>query len=81
MEWMDDSTNELRRYGLELQAALPEPSGWGSGFFRWRKQRSEGGELVEGSADLFISGGIWGLLLAVPGIVIYLLRRSRRSRA
>ena len=80
MERMTESADELRRRGLELQAALPEPLGWGSGLLRRRKDRSEGGELVEGSADLVISGGLWGLLLAVPGILMYLLRRNRRSR-
>jgi hypothetical protein len=80
MECMTEPADELRRRGQELQAALPDPSGWGPGFLRRRKERSEGGELVDGSADLVISGGLWGLLLAAPGVVIYLLRRNGRSR-
>ena len=68
---------ELRRRGLELQAALPQPSPRAAR--RADKRRSEGVDIVDGTADLALNAGLWGVLLAVPGIIMWLWRRLRRS--
>ena len=78
---MDDgaSHEELRRRGLELQAALPEPSARAARWLGPRRKTSEGGELVGGTVDLALASGIWAALLAVPALIIWLVRRLRRS--
>ena len=63
--------DHARRRGLELQAALPQPR-------RARRPRSEGAEVADATVDGALSLGLWGLLLAVPGVIIWLRRRLRR---
>lgn len=71
------SHDELRRRGLELQAELPEPTGWGA---RWlNRRRSEGAEVAEGTLDLALVGGLWGVLLAIPAVIIWVVRRLRQK--
>lgn len=73
------SADELRQRGLELQAALPQPTGW-VGTWRQRKRRpSEGAEVAEGTVGLALEAGIWGVLLAIPGVIIWIVRRLRRK--
>lgn len=71
------SHDQLRQRGLELQAALPVPSGRGA---RWmnRRRPSEGAEVAEGTLDLALVGGVWGLLLAIPAGIIWVVRRLRQ---
>ena len=72
------SHDQLRQRGLELQAALPVPSGWGA---RWRDRRrpSEGAEVAEGTVDLALVGGLRGVLLAIPAVLIWIVRRLRQG--
>jgi len=60
---------------LELQAALPEPSRRAAR--RAARQSSEGRDVAEGTSDLALGFGLWGVLLAVPGVIIWLVRRLR----
>ncbi len=78
---MDDgaSHEELRRRGLELQAARPEPSARAARWPGARRKTSEGGELVGGTVELALAGGLWAALLTVPALIIWLVRRLRRS--
>ena len=72
------SHGERIRHGRELQAALPEPSARVTRLLSRRKKWSEGGEIVEGVVDLALTGWLWGLILAVPGVIIWILRRLRQ---
>ena len=72
------SADELRQRGLELQAALPQPTGW-TATWRERKRRpTEGAEVAEGTFGLALEAGIWGVLLAIPGVIIWIVRRLRQ---
>jgi hypothetical protein len=73
--------DELRRRGLELQAALPEPSSRALEHERRQESRTEGEKTAEGVAWLGLEighVGIWGLVLVVPYLIIHLWRRLRR---
>jgi hypothetical protein len=70
------SDDERRRQGLALQAELPEPS---SRAMR-RRPRSDGAEVAETTAALVLETGLWGLVIALPGAVIWLLSRRRRRQ-
>jgi flagellar biogenesis protein FliO len=59
-----------------LQAALPQPSGGAAR--RADKPTSEGAEIAGGTLDLALGFGLVGILLAIPGGIIWLLRRLRR---
>jgi hypothetical protein len=72
------AADELRRRGLELQAALPEPSPRLLEYQRRQQKRSGGEKAAEGVASLGLELGLWGLLLAVPYVIIRPLRRLRR---
>ena len=72
------SAEELRRRGLELQAAIPEPSGAAKNWHRGKDERREGIEIAYGAADLGAGFGLLGLVLVVPGVAIWALRRLRR---
>jgi hypothetical protein len=71
------SHEELRLRGLELQAAVPEPTGWGSRWADRRRQPSEGAEVAAGTLDLALEVGPWAMLLAIPGVIIWIVRRVR----
>jgi hypothetical protein len=68
--------DESRRRGLEMQAALPEPSPRALEWERRRRRRDKSGDAAWALADL--SGYGWGALVAVPGLLIWLYRRLRR---
>jgi hypothetical protein len=70
--------DELRRRGLELQAALPEPSPRVREHLRRRENRSQTEEAAEGVAWFGPELGLWGVLLVVPYLIIRLLRRLQR---
>jgi hypothetical protein len=61
-----------------MQAALPEPSPRLLKYQRRQERRSGGEEAAEGVAWLGLELGLWGLLLAVPYVIIRLLRRLWR---
>ena len=71
------SHDQLHQRGLELQAAIPEPTGWGA---RWlnRRRPSEGADVAGGTLELALVGGLWGVLLAVPAVIIWVVRRLRQ---
>jgi hypothetical protein len=73
------SQEEARRRGLELQAALPQPKAWQAKWLRWRRRHSEEAEMADGISDLAMIGSIWGVLVAIPGVIIWLVRRLRRK--
>ena len=75
------SKEELRRRGLELQAALPEPGRWSARWHHWRRRSSDAEDVAHGAVDLALAGGIWGLLLAVPAAIVWLVRRLRDRTA
>ena len=66
------------RRGLELQAALPQPSRWAAERIRRRDRRADGADVAWSVAD--VPGLGWAALLAVPGVTIWLLRRLRGRR-
>ena len=68
--------DELRRRGLELQAALPLPHH--SRWFKGQRDRSEGDDASGEAALLALEFGLIGLLLALPYMIIRLLRRLGR---
>ena len=68
--------DELRRRGLELQATVPEPRNW---MARRRKPPSEGHELADGVAHHVIGEGLWALVVAIPGVILWLVRRHRQK--
>jgi hypothetical protein len=68
--------DELRRRGLELQAAVPVPTGRAAR--RADKPTSDGAEVAGGIVDLALGFGLVGILLAIPGAIIWLLRRLQR---
>ena len=77
VELDDGASAECRRRGLELQSRLPQPTG----LARWwgRKRRSsEGAEIAEGTVDLALAGAGRGLLLVVPALLIWVIRRLRK---
>ena len=69
------SQEELRQRGLALQAALPQPTGWAARWYQRGRQPSEGAEVAAGTLDLALAAGIWGVLLAIPGVIIWIVRR------
>ena len=75
-----EAQEELRRRGLEMQAALPEPSPQAREYQRRQERRSEGdntaGEVA--ACGLGLGLGLWGLLLAVPYLIVRLVRRLWR---
>ena len=73
------SEEELRQRGRELQAALPQPTGLAASGHRRKRQPSEGAEVAEGTVDLALEAGSWGMLLAIPGVIIWMVRRLRRK--
>lgn len=77
---MTESDEELRRRGLELQATLPEPSRFAK---RWSRRRepSEGRQLLAATLGAAADLGIWGIVLAAPGAVVWLVFRRRAHRA
>ena len=64
---------------FELQAALPQSTGWGARWTRRKRRASGGVEVVEGNLDLALVGGVWGVLLAIPGVLIWIVDRLRRK--
>ena len=38
-----------------------------------------GAEVAEGTFGLAMEAGIWGVLLAVPGVIIWIVRRLRQK--
>jgi hypothetical protein len=75
----DSSTaDDLRQRGLALQAALPQPTRWAANWRRRTRSPSEGAEVAEGTFGLALEAGIWGVLLAVPGVIIWIVRRLRQ---
>jgi hypothetical protein len=60
------SQEELQRRGIELQAALPQPDLFAPKWLRTDRRSSEGREIAEGTVDLAVTAGIWGVILAVP---------------
>lgn len=73
------SQEELRQRGLELQAALPQPTGWAAWWHQRRRQPSEGAEIANGTLGLALGAGIWGVLLALPGVILWIVRRLRQN--
>lgn len=73
------SAQDLRRRGLELQAALPQPTGWAASWRERKRLASEGAEVAEGTFWLALEAGIWGVLLAAPGVIIWIVRRLRKK--
>ncbi|HVM35593.1 MAG TPA: hypothetical protein VM784_09630 [Actinomycetota bacterium] len=73
------SEEDLRQRGLELQAALPQPTGWAARWHQRRRQPSEGAEVAAATLDLALAAGIWGVLLAIPGVIIWIARRLRQK--
>ena len=59
-----------------MQAALPQPRGRAAQ--REDQPPSEGAEVAFGAVDLASAFGLVGVLLAIPGAIIWLLRRLRR---
>ena len=80
---MDDgaSQEKLRRRGLELQAALPEPGRWSARWHARRRRLSDAEDVVHSAVDLALAGWIGGLLLAVPAAIVWLVRRLRDRTA
>ena len=76
----DSSREDRRRRGLELQAGLPQSTGWAARWDERKRRRSEGAEVAEGTVGMAMDAGLWGLLLAIPGGIIWLVRRLRRER-
>ncbi len=75
------SLEERRQRGLELQAALPKSTGWhAKRLARNKQQQSEGAELAKGALDLALIGGPWGIVVAIPAAIIWILRRLRGSQ-
>ena len=61
-----------------MQAALPEPSPRTLEYLRRQESRSEGEKVAEAAAWHWSDFGLVGLLLAVPYLIIRLLRGARR---
>ncbi len=78
MVYLDETAEQRQQRGQEPQAEMSEPLVRGPRFLRKRAEISEGREVVDGTRDLVILSGVLGFVLAVPGIVIHLWRRSRR---
>ena len=73
------ANDEERRRGVQLQAALPEPSRFAAKWTR-RGESSEGSELLGATVGAGVDLGLWGIVLAAPGAVVWLIRRRRASR-
>jgi hypothetical protein len=57
----------------QLEDGLPKP--------RWsRRPRSERAEVADATVHGVLDLGVWGGLLAVPGVALWLRRRRRRAR-
>jgi hypothetical protein len=61
-----------------LQAALPEPSPRALAYVRRQESRSERDKTAKEVAWVGLQLGLWGILLAVPYLIIRLLRRLWR---
>ena len=63
-----------------MQAVLPEPSGWAARRLTRKKNKSsEGAEIVDSVVELALTGWLWGVLIAVPGVIIWIVRRLRHK--
>ena len=69
---------ELRRRGLAMPAALPAPSPRALEYQRGQERRSKGEQRAAEAAWFGLELGLWGLLLAVPYLILRLLRRLWR---
>ena len=74
------ANDEDRRLNLELQAALPAPSQLASRWSRRRREPSEGRELAAETLGAATEVGLWAILLAAPGAVVWWRRRRRAPK-
>ena len=59
--------------------ACPARNSAGAGSNCKPRRRSEGAEVAEGTVDLALTAGLWGVLLAVPGVIVWLWRRLQQK--
>ena len=74
------SADEMRRIGEEMQRGIPTPS---RRVPRWLHQpsgNSERRETTGATIDTLVDYGLVGLLVALPGIVLAIVRARRRPQ-
>ena len=77
---MDNSrpdADELRKRGLELQAAIPRPSRRIPKWLDPTCEPSAGKQVAGATAYELAIDGLWGLLFVAPVAVVWLVRRLR----